>query len=63
MNRSANPISLIHLLSRSTLIVLALAAPVLALPAAQPTPSHIILQPEPVSKGLGFVLTMMLQRR
>ena len=55
--------NLYSLLSRVTIVVLMLAVPVLAVPAMQAPPSHIIEAPAPQSKGLGFVLTVILQKR
>lgn len=55
--------SLLQPLLRATMMLMLLAAPVFALPIGQSTPSHIIEAPAPQSKGLGFVLTVILQRR
>lgn len=60
---AALPTSLYSLLSRVMIVVLMLAVPVLAVPSMQPKPSHIIEAPAPQSKGLGFVLTVILQKR
>jgi hypothetical protein len=56
------PIILIKILFRSMLIVLMLAAPVLAVPAAQSFGENIIEAPAQKTKGIGFALLVMLQR-
>lgn len=51
------------LLIRPALLFLLLTAPVFALPSAPAAPANIIEAPAPESKGLGFVLTVILQKR
>lgn len=51
------------LLARPALLFLLLTAPVFALPSAPPAPANMIEAPAAQSKGLGFVLTVILQKR
>jgi len=51
------------LVSRPALLFLLLTAPVFALPSAPVVPANIIEAPAPKSTGLGFVLTVILQKR
>lgn len=57
-----NPAYLFSSLLRACLIVLTLAAPVLAVPAAQSFGENIIEAPKPKAKGIGLALVVILKR-
>ena len=52
----------VRLLLKATLLVLAVSAPVLALPAIQERDTATIDAPAPKKMGAGFVLMVSLQR-
>lgn len=56
------PAATVTLMLRALVITTMLAAPVLAVPAMGSSEGSIIEAPAPEAKGLGFVLTVMLQR-
>jgi len=56
------PFTLAKTIIRALTIVLALAAPVLAVPASQSFGENIIEAPAPKAKGVGFALLVILQR-
>lgn len=62
MSRSVRPFRAVSLMIRTALISLALAAPVLAVPAFGDDKGQRIEAPAPKKIGAGFVLLVSLQR-
>ena len=65
MERRCSPrhaISLLRLLPRTLLVMLAVAAPVLAMPVIQGADGKVIEAPTMKRTGAGFVLLVSLQR-
>jgi len=59
---AANALKILRLLPRAALILLALAAPVLAVPAMRADAGSTIDAPAMRKSGVGFVLLVSLQR-